>query len=209
MTKLRRLLITILGIAMIALSVYYIFLRTSHSEAEKGNITVVKAVSQTEPMEHELFIQEEYIPVIPEGSNIALDATAEANYFEDVYTPRKATDGNTQGISYWEGTKDSYPNILTVSWQEMKLVHAIKVCLSPLPVWSTRIQTFSVEISSDGETFTEFIASMNYEFNPKKGNEVVLEFDETEVKSVRLVFTSNSGATGAQVAEFEVYSLVP
>lgn len=45
-----------------------------------------------------------------------------------------------------------------------------------------------------------------YLFDPDTANEVVLEFGNTECMSMRLVFTGNSGAGGAQVAELEIYN---
>ena len=68
------------------------------------------------------------------------------------------------------------------------------------------MQTFCVQISEDGENFTELIPANDYEFNPDTANEVVIDFDEVGCKAVQLVFTGNTGAGGAQVAEFEIYS---
>lgn len=171
-----------------------------------GKITRIEAPERSESTEHPLFIKEVYEPVIPEGDNIAKDAKIEANDFNDVYTPRKVKDGNPNAQSYWEGASDAYPNILTASYEEPQTIHAIKLLLCPLSVWSTRTQTFSVEISEDGENFTEFLKSADYVFDPDKGNEVILEFEDITIKAIRLVFTANTGASGAQVAELEIYS---
>lgn len=170
-----------------------------------GDVTVVAAPEQTEPMEHEAFAVEEYVSVIPEGVNLALEAKVDANNFQETYTAKKAIDGRVVGPSYWEGAKDSYPNILTLDFKEAKTFHAIRLCLNPATLWGARTQEFSVEISDDGENFTEFIASAAYEFTPNRANEVVLEFEDTTAQYVRLVFTSNTGASGAQLAECEVY----
>ena len=83
--------------------------------------------------------------------------------------------------------------------------HAIKVCLCPKSIWSRRTQSFGVEISKDGENYTELLPITEYLFDPDTANEVVLEFENTECMSVRLVFTGNSGAGEAQVAELEIY----
>lgn len=170
-----------------------------------GRVEVIEALEQTESMLHPYFVKEVYEPVIPAGTNIALDAKITANGFQDVYTPRKAADGKTEGNSYWEGENDAYPNILTADFQETQNIHAIKVCLCPKSIWSRRTQTFGVEISKDGENYTELLPITEYLFDPDTANEVVLEFENTECMSVRLIFTENSGAGGAQVAELEIY----
>ena len=170
-----------------------------------GKVTVMEAPAQSEMFTHDAFVIEEYESVIPDGTNIATEAKAFANGQTDVYGANKAVDGKTSGTSYWEGETDAYPNILTLAFKESHKIHAAKLLLNPLAVWSARNQTFSVEVSSDGESFTELLPSAIYEFTPKRNNEVVLEFPETEVVAVRFIFTENTGAGGAQVAEAEIY----
>lgn len=206
MKKVRFLLIIILAVLAAGLWCTVFVLRSGAGEQTYGQVTVVETPDRTESTEHPLFIKEVYEPVVIDGTNIAGLAKIEANGYNDVYTPRKVKDGKTAGVSYWEGESDAYPNILTATFPEEHHLHAIKVCLCPQSVWGARTQTFSVETSSDGENFEEFIASGDYEFNPDTANEVVLEFDETSCRAVRLVFTANTGASGAQVAELELYS---
>lgn len=172
-----------------------------------GDVKVIPTIDQTSSEVPQRFVKVEYIPVIPEGSNIAEDAIIDANGFNDVYMPVKVKDGNVNAASYWEGAVDSYPNIITASYLEGKIIHAIRLRLCPLSIWSRRIQTFSVWVSEDGETFTELIPSKDYDFDPDTGNEVVLEFDEVCIKAIRLEFTQNTGAVGAQLAEFEIYAI--
>ena len=172
-----------------------------------SNITVVESPEQTEAMEHPAFIREEYVSIVPEGINIAGDGKQiDANSYADVYVPRKAIDGNLNGASYWEAAADSYPNILEIGYEESHEIHAIKVGLCPKSIWGKRYQEFSVEISEDGQNYTELIPMTQYEFTPDRNNEVVLEFDPVSMMGIRLNFISNTGASGAQVAEFEVYS---
>ncbi len=174
-------------------------------EMKEENLTVVTAPDQTKSMEHPDFVKEEFIPVIPAGSNIALGMQAAASSFEATYTPRKVTDGNAGGVSYWEGAKDSYPNWIEVEFEEARSVHAVRVLLNPQNIWGRREQTFSVEVSSDGETYEEVVAEAAYVFDPDLGNETVVEFGQAEARYVRLIFTANSGSGGGQVAELEVY----
>ena len=172
---------------------------------DSGTVVVMKNSDSNVAMDHPQFIKEPYEPVIPEGINIAPDGKVDASSFQETYVPRKAIDGKTKGISYWEGAEDTYPNRLILTWKEQHSCHAIKVCLCPDAAWSERIQNFSVEISRDGESFEELLPEKEYVFSPDTGNEIVLEFPEEQVMGIQLVFTENTGASGAQVAEFEVY----
>ena len=157
-----------------------------------GDIAVVEAPEQTQSQEHPLFIKEVYEPVIPDGENIVRDTKIEDNGYNDVYNARKVKDNNVNGQSYWEGVSNAYPNILTATFEEETSIHAMKLLLCPKPIWSARTQSFSVDISTDGEN---------------RNNEVVMEFDAITVKAIRLNFYSNTGAEGAQVAEWEIYSV--
>lgn len=204
MSKVRKIAILVLAVAAI---VSFLSQKENlrQTAVTGGSVTVVEAPEQTEAMEHEAFIAEEYVSVLPEGENLALEGKIESSSFQESFTPRKAIDGKTAGASYWEGEKDTYPNYLTVDLKEEKSFHAIRVCLNPDTLWGKRVQEFSVEISSDGENYTELIPSAAYEFSPDRNNEVILEFDETAAQYVQLKFTSNTGAGGGQVAEFEIY----
>lgn len=204
MSKIRKVVIAVLAIAAVV-SVLTQKDNLKKTPVTGGSVTVVEAPEQTEAMEHEAFAVEEYVSVLPEGENLALEGKIEASSFQESFVPRKAIDGRTAGASYWEGAKDSYPNLLTLNLKEEKSFHAIRVCLNPETLWGKRTQEFSVEISSDGESFTELVPSAAYEFTPDRNNEVILEFDETTAQYVQLKFTSNTGAGGGQVAEFEVY----
>lgn len=206
MKKVNKRILLFLSVLTVGLWCAVLILMIGNEKQSYGNITRIETPNRTESTEHPLFIKEVYEPVIPEGTNIAEEAKIEANGFNDVYTPQKVKDGNPNAQSYWEGVSDSYPNILTASYEEPQSIHAVKLLLCPLSIWSTRTQTFSVEVSEDGENFTELLASTEYVFDPDKGNEVVIEFDDITIKAIRLVFTANTGASGAQVAELELYS---
>lgn len=206
MKKMNKKILLFLTVLAAGLWCAVVVLWIGNSKQNHGEITKIEAPEQTESMLHPLFVKEEYVPVIPEGTNIAGDAKIEANAYNDVYFANKVKDGNPNAQSYWEGAGGDYPNILTATFKEAQSIHAVRLLLCPLSVWSTRTQTFSVEISEDGETFTEFLASEDYVFDPDKGNEVVVEFDDITVKAIRFVFTANTGASGAQVAELELYS---
>ncbi len=206
MKKIRSILIIILAVVAVGMWCGVFILRSEAKKPVYGEITIVETADRTESAEHPAFIKEVFEPVIPDGENIAGEAKMTASGYNDVYVPNKANDGDTAGASYWEGAPNEYPNILTATFAEEESIHAVKVLLCPQVIWGKRTQTFSVEISSDGENFEELIASADYKFDPNTGNELVLEFDAVTCKAVRLVFTDNTGATGAQVAELELYS---
>ena len=170
-----------------------------------ADVATVSSPDQSEAMEHESFVKEEYIPVIPEGKNIAIDKKVKANGFEDVYTPRKVVDGNAEGVSYWEGKGDSYPNTLTVDLEKEETIHTIRLCLNPSSAWGKRTQEISIEASADGKKFEEIIPSSSYDFDPDTGNQVTIPLEEVKTRYVQVTFTSNTGANGGQLAEREVY----
>ena len=173
-----------------------------------AQVEVVEAPQQDAPMEHPAFVKEEYESIIPDGTNIARQAKfIDASSYEDIYVPRKVVDGNLNGGSYWEGKADTYPNVLELRYEEDQTIHALKLCLCPKPIWGKRTQEFSVLVSTDGENYTELIPQAAYEFTPDRDNEVVLEFDPVTIRGIRINFTSNTGAGGAQLAELQIYSL--
>lgn len=170
-----------------------------------ANVTIVEAREQSEAEEHPTFIVEEYKLVLPEGENIALNKSITASSFTQVYNAPKAVDGTSDGPSYWEGTGE-YPNTLTMDLGTPTKIHTIRLALNPLAIWGKRSQTIAVNISSDGENFTELLPAKQYSFDPALGNEAQLPFEEVETRFVQLVITENTGAGGGQIAEFEVYS---
>lgn len=205
--KFTRVLIVLLVLILICINVYgFAGIKETPLAMDPANLTVVEAPDQTEAMEHPDFIKEEYIPVIPEGTNIALEGKAEASSFTQSYVARKAIDGNAKGVSYWEAAPDSYPNTLTVDLKRVAPIHAVRILLNPASIWGKRTQTFAVKVSTDGENFTELVPLKDYVFDPDRGNEAVITFDPVDAQYVQLEFTANTGAAGGQVAEFEIYS---
>lgn len=206
MKKILNIIVILMAVLAVGLWGTVFAMKADGGESTRGEITVVETPEQTESVPHPDFIKEVYEPVIPSGVNVAPNAKMQENGHNDVYLVNKVNDGDKLGASYWEGAVGAYPNIITANFEEAVSIHAIKICLCPQSIWGARIQTFSVEVSSDGENFTELIGEKEYQFDPDTANEVVLEFDDVSVMSVRLVFTANTGAEAAQVAEFEIYA---
>jgi hypothetical protein len=202
----RRILIALLITANLGL-LYYAsnYIKEPPQTINPANVTVVEAREQSEAEEHPAFIAQEYKLVLPEGENVALNKSITASSYTQVYNAPKAVDGSCDGPSYWEGTGE-YPNTLTVDLGAPTKIHTLRLELNPLAIWGKRTQTIAVNISSDGESFTELLPTTQYIFDPDFGNEVQLPFEELETQFVQLVITENSGAGGGQIAEFEVYS---
>ncbi|MBC7960278.1 MAG: discoidin domain-containing protein [Vallitaleaceae bacterium] len=209
----RRGFIVVLTILLIGIVVFrFVGIRQSpqplvvQAAIDPANVTVVAAPEQTASMENPAFIKEVYVPVLPEGTNIALEGKVFASSIQDSFAARKSIDGKSEGASYWEGKANTYPNILTLDLKKVASIHAVRLTLNPLSVWGKRTQTFAVQVSGDGTNFEELVPMTQYTFDPDQGNEVIVEFEGMQTQYVQLEFTENSGAGGAQVAEFEVYS---
>ncbi len=205
--KIRRAIILVLILAFFGVNAYrFMGIQEVSRVMDSANLMIHEAIDQKASMEHPNFIKEPYVSAIPEGVNIALDGKVDASSFTDSFTPRKVNDGKTSGVSYWEGKADTFPNVLTIDLKKTATIHAIRICLNPMNVWGKRTQTFSVNKSGDGVNFEALIPIVQYTFDPDRGNEVMITFDPVEAQYVQLEFTENSGAGGAQVAEFEIYS---
>ncbi|WP_224362371.1 carbohydrate-binding protein [Hyalangium versicolor] len=127
-----------------------------------------------------------------------------AGSYTQVYVATNASDGNQ--ATYWEGAANAYPNWLRVDLGSANNVN--QVVLKLPTAWGARTQTLSVLKSADDVTYTQVLASATYTFSPS-ANTVTLNFTETSARYVKLNFTANSGATGGQVSEFEVYGTPP
>lgn len=173
---------------------------------DEDNVTQVETPEQTVSTENPAFIQEEFVAEVPKGTNIAPEAKIESNGFVQVYTEQKAIDGDASGASYWEGLADSYPNIITLTYDEAVSVHALRLLLNPDSIWGKRVQQIEVKVSTDGENYETCVDKADYQFDPDTGNQTIIEFDETQIKGLQLVFYDNTGAHAGQAAEIELYA---
>ncbi|MFC1421232.1 CARDB domain-containing protein, partial [Streptacidiphilus cavernicola] len=104
--------------------------------------------------------------------------------------------------TYFEGA--SYPTQATVQLGANADVTSVVVKLNPDASWGTRTQTIAVlgrEQSATG--LSTIVAAQPYTFNPATGNTVTIPVS-ARVADVELSITSNTGAPGGQVAEFQV-----
>ncbi|MET8758048.1 discoidin domain-containing protein [Lentzea sp. NPDC004782] len=136
------------------------------------------------------------------AADALLHATYSASSSNQNYTPGNAGDGNQS--TYWESANNAFPQ-----WIQADLGAAVRtdrvVLKLPTANWGTRTQTLAVQGSTDGQSFTDLVASKGYEFNPASNNTVTIDFTAATTRYVRLRITANTGWPAGQVSEFEVY----
>jgi CARDB/F5/8 type C domain/Right handed beta helix region len=134
-------------------------------------------------------------------TNLALGkpVTGSANTFTFVAT--NVNDGDL--TTYFEGS--TYPTTATVKLGANADLSSVVVALNPDASWGTRTQTIAVLGREQSATaFTTLAAAQSYSFNPATGNKVTIPVSGREA-DVELSITTNSGAPGGQVAEFQVF----
>ncbi|WP_327293937.1 CARDB domain-containing protein [Streptomyces sp. NBC_01197] len=136
------------------------------------------------------------------ATNLAVGKPVSASSVQQTYVAANADDDNTG--TYWEGAPGSYPNALTVKLGANADTSAVVVKLNPDGVWSARSQTIEVLGREQGaSSLSTLVAAKDYAFDPASGNSVTIPVS-ARVADVQLKFTANTGATGGQVAEFQV-----
>lgn len=167
-------------------------------------VTVVRAPEQTQAERPPCFPDpaDDYIP-LPETENLAEGKPAETGAHTDVYVGKNINDGKTD--TYWESK--GFPAAVTFDLQGTYKVSTVAVCLNPSSIWEPRIQEIAVEVSTDGENFTEAAAAEKYQFDAATGNRIRIDFAPAEAAYVRVIFTMNSSSRtgGAQAAEICIY----
>lgn len=128
--------------------------------------------------------------------------TAESSH-NDVYPSGNAVDGNAN--TYWESANNAFPQWLRVDLGSAVPVNKVVLKLPPATSWAARTETLAVQGSTDGNTFSDIVASAGYAFDPASGNTVTITFNSTTTRYVRLNVTGNTGWAAGQISEFEVY----
>ena len=139
--------------------------------------------------------------------NLAIGSTVTSSGdLSSTYARGYAVDDNID--TYWEASG-------TNGWIALNFGSAPKrvdtVVVKVRPLWPDRTQTFTVQGSVGGTTYSTLVASANYNFSASTGNSVTINLPEgTTVTHVRLSFTGNTGSAGrGQVAEFQVFASEP
>ncbi|MFJ8694199.1 CARDB domain-containing protein, partial [Streptomyces roseolilacinus] len=136
------------------------------------------------------------------GSNLAVGKAISASSTVHSFVAANANDNNTG--TYWEGAGGSYPNTLTVKLGANADLDRLVLKLNPDTAWSARNQTIEVlgrEQNASG--FTSLVPAKSYTFDPVGGNAVTVPVT-ARVADVQLKFTTNSGSSAGQLAEFQV-----
>ncbi|WP_435972461.1 CARDB domain-containing protein [Streptomyces sp. Qhu_M48] len=137
----------------------------------------------------------------PTGTNLARNKPIEATSTAQTYVAANANDDNTG--TYWESA--GFPSSLTVKLGANADVTGVVVKLNPDQIWGPRTQAIQVlgrEQAASG--FTSLKARADYAFSPGTGQNTVTIPVTGRYADLRLTFSSNTGAPGAQVAEFQV-----
>jgi len=147
----------------------------------------------------------EVIKGIASNANLSLGATATSNSIASGFPASNANDGNPR--SYWESLNSSaFPQWVDLNFGSIQNIGHVTLRLPPLTTWATRTETLSVQVSTDGTTYTTVVPSAGYTFNPATGNTVSFSLPAgTTARNVRLNFTANTGWPAAQVSEFQVF----
>ncbi|MGX1509733.1 hypothetical protein RKD44_001021 [Streptomyces collinus] len=138
-----------------------------------------------------------------DGSNLAVGKPISASSHIHTYVAENANDNSTS--TYWEGAAGSYPNTLTLRLGANADVDSVVLKLNPDTGWSKRTQNIQVlGRAQDASGLTSLVDAKDYVFDPASGgNSVTIPVGE-RAADVQLKFTSNTGATAGQVAEFQV-----
>ncbi|MFI9111539.1 CARDB domain-containing protein [Streptomyces venezuelae] len=137
----------------------------------------------------------------PTGTNLARNKPIEATSTTQTYVAANAVDDNTG--SYWESA--GFPASLTVKLGADADVTAVVVKLNPDQIWGPRTQAIQVLGRAQAASgFTSLKARADYAFSPSAGQNAVTIPVSGRYADLRLTFFSNTGAPGAQVAEFQV-----
>ena len=134
----------------------------------------------------------------PAALETGISLTASANGQTQSYGGANAADGNLN--TYWEGAGNGQDE-LTLAFAKPFSPTSLTLHLNPAAIWGKRIQTFSVAGSADGVSFEELVPAGEYTFDPDTGNSAHIPLPGQSLLAVKLVFTHNTGAAGAQVAE--------
>jgi hypothetical protein len=139
----------------------------------------------------------------PTSENLSIGKTITASSTIHTFVAANANDDNV--ATYWEAGASTYPNTLTVGLGANADLSSVVLKLNPASAWSTRTQTIEVlGRKQDASTYTSLAPARLYTFDPATGNTVTIPVMAT-VADVQLRITTNSGASGGQIAEFQVF----
>ncbi|WP_033260727.1 discoidin domain-containing protein [Amycolatopsis vancoresmycina] len=144
-------------------------------------------------------------PATPASAAPAVTPAASATYTASSQLPgypvSNVGDGNQ--ATYWESANNQFPQWVQADLGAPTDVAQLVLKL-PTANWGARTETFSVQGSTDGTSFTDLKASAGYVFDPASANTVTVAVTG-KPRYVRLNVTANTGWPAAQLSEFEVH----
>ena len=167
-------------------------------------VTILPAPEQTKAERPPCFPDpaDDFIP-LPDTENLAQGKPALSGKHADVYVIKNVNDGKTD--TYWESL--GCPAEVLFDLQGTFSVSTVAVCLNPSSIWEPRIQEIAVQVSLNGENFTEVAAPAKYQFDAATGNRIRIDFGAAQAAFVKVIFTLNSASRsqGAQAAEICIF----
>ncbi|MFD3774611.1 discoidin domain-containing protein [Streptomyces sp. NPDC058612] len=136
------------------------------------------------------------------GSNLAVGRPIAGSSVIHTFAAENANDNST--ATYWEGAAGAYPSTLTVKLGANADTDRVVLKLNPDSSWGARTQNIQVlGREQSAQAVTSLVAAKDYAFNPASGNTVTIPLT-ARVADVQLRFTSNTGSSNGQIAEFQV-----
>ena len=136
-----------------------------------------------------------------DGTNLARNKPIEASSTTQTYVASHANDDSV--TTYWESA--GTPATLTVKLGADADVEAVVVKLNPDAAWGPRTQAIQVLGRAQSDSaYTSLKGRADYAFSPSGNQNTVTIPVSGRIADLRLAFSSNTGAPGAQVAELQV-----
>jgi uncharacterized repeat protein (TIGR01451 family) len=134
-------------------------------------------------------------------TNLASGKTMVASSVTQSYVAANANDNNV--ATYWES--NGFPSTLTAQLGSNADITSVVLKLNPDAAWGARQQNIQVlGKAATATTFTSLVSSASYTFDPAANANTVTIPVSGRAADVQVQISSNSGAPGAQVAEFQV-----
>jgi F5/8 type C domain-containing protein len=114
------------------------------------------------------------------------------------YGSGNTVDGNND--TYWESANNAFPQWVQVDLGSVAAARRLDLALPGS--WGSRVQTITVQGSTDGGTFSTLVPATGYTFAPG----VSVALPGTGVRYLRLLVTSNTGWPAGQLSGVQVFA---
>jgi|GEM_PF-3532649 len=136
-------------------------------------------------------------------ANLAYGKTVTATSTDGTHLPGNVVDAD--GESYWQGAYNVYPSALTIDLGASYSVNRMRLAIPP--DWFWRYETFSIEGSTNGTTFTTLVGSTQYILGTANNNTVNVNFPTASARYVRVSVTNSTDydARAGQFSDVEIF----